>query len=746
MNKSNRAFPAKTVVMSSNLLSSQLCLGAAITIPGLRLHAIAVRVEVQIWTLYETLASHPGWVAWSALAVLTALLLFVLSLAWTGRQQAVIIQRLTERGEELENYLRMLLDYSSDLVFILDGDGNITTWNRAAEKTTGQKAEDIIRLNLTRLTPDIFQGQTQRWLKSVIAGEDPGLPNLTVISRDGNDVVLKVNPKLMRRKGKFMGVLCVARVMKCTEETEPELPRSAADLKWALANLPFTVFTADQGGRVKLLGGKGTRDTGIEPGECEGRLVQDLRGANPLFCKHMEMAQKGKPSACLERSSGYTFSVHHAPVHNEKGDVTGLVGLAINLGGDADAEGTTGSPSRGDSLAAGLRNHLILPLLNELRKPVSSIFAVAELLHQTNLEPEIQECLDVLMFSSQSVLRILEDAGDLAKLDAGELVMEPAEFSLREFLEDSFRPFAAQAAYVGRQLNWKIDPQVPDVYVGDSRRLRQALNNIVSYSLDCLTTGGVLVWAQTGSIDEEEAVLSFKVEGTGLLEDEPPPSSGSTVLLGARHMNRSDRQGAIASLRLAKGLIELMGGAVAPYDNSGNGTVLRFWVRLKRIEPCRGAMATRSARALPRHRLARPGDAEKNTAGGKPILIEGFKDQAQANLSASLQDCGHAVVAVEDESEMLALLEKYNWGGFQLLVLRHGGMSGSAKEVVEFIRQRTSEVGNDLPILLMSPAELKCYKGEVEELAVAARLKDPVDELVMVDMIETLCGKYIQSR
>ena len=515
------------------------------------------------------------------------------------------------------------------------------------------------------------------------------------------------------------------------------------DLRLIFANLPLTVFAADRSGRIKRLGGKEARTLGLEPEDCEGRLIPELSHSAALFCRHYQSALEGKSSSCVEQRNGQLFSVHHSPMRDENGEVRGLVGLAIRLTGHGAMVGTDGSPGDGASLAAGLRNHLLAPWAEELRKPLNSIFAVADLLRQANTEPEVQECLDVLMYSSQSALRALKDAEDLAQLDAGKLEVELAEFSLRKVLAETLEPFAADGAHGGRRVNWNVDPEARDRYIGDSHRLRQTLCRLVSYDMDFGSIEGLLVEVQSDCDDKQISTLSFTISRAGCAEVATSQSSASVSLARKRAMGRGPEIGD-GGLGLAQGLIEMMGGRLVIQQNEAAGILLRFAVKLKSAGTGTCAPANEPERPMPRRRLTRSENAAKTASARKPILVAGFRDQAQANVTASLQDRGHAVVAVEDESEMLALLEKYNWGGFQLLVVRHEGALAKAEEMVEFIGQQASQAGNDLPIMLVSPTGVKYgHLAGVEEPIVPAGPDDPMNELQITEAIETLCGKFV---
>src|SRR4029450_11559404 len=90
------------------------------------------------------------------------------------------------------------------------------------------------------------------------------------------------------------------------------------------------------------------------------------------------------------------------------------------------------------------------------------------------------------------LLLILNDVLDFSKIEAGKLQMESIDFSLRQMLDDTLKPFALRAHEKKCELMVDIRSQVPDALVGDPPRLRQVLGNLVSNAVK-FTDGGEIV-------------------------------------------------------------------------------------------------------------------------------------------------------------------------------------------------------------------------------------------------------------
>ena len=95
--------------------------------------------------------------------------------------------------------------------------------------------------------------------------------------------------------------------------------------------------------------------------------------------------------------------------------------------------------------------------------------------------------------AADNLLGIINDLLDFAKIEAGKLELDVADFSLREAVGDTLRALAVRAHTKGLELVYQVEPEVPDALVGDAGRLRQVLLNLVGNALKFTDHGEVIV-------------------------------------------------------------------------------------------------------------------------------------------------------------------------------------------------------------------------------------------------------------
>jgi len=218
---------------------------------------------------------------------------------------------------------------------------------------------------------------------------------------------------------------------------------------------------------------------------------------------------------------------------------------------------------------------------HEIRTPMNGIIGMTELALNTPLSTVQRDYLQTVHRSAELLLVILNDVLDFSKIEAGKLQVESIDFSLRQMLDDTLKPFALRAHEKQCELMVDIRPLVPDALIGDPHRLRQVLGNLVSNAIKFTDRGEVVVRVERTRLREDDrASLRFSVIDTGI--GIPPEKQAAIFRPFTQGDGSTTRQygGTGLGLTICQQLVELMGGRIWIDSQPQRGSAFHFVVTL----------------------------------------------------------------------------------------------------------------------------------------------------------------------
>jgi two-component system, sensor histidine kinase len=264
-----------------------------------------------------------------------------------------------------------------------------------------------------------------------------------------------------------------------------------------------------------------------------------------------------------------------------------MAALASSLS-RAEAEARASSRAKSEFLAV---------MSHEIRTPLNGVLGVAALmerqLEQESLRPHLRTILD----SGNSLLRLLTDALDMSRAEAGVLSLEPAPMRLTDLTDDLQALWRARADEKGLALTVACDAEDADWVEADETRLKQLLNNLIGNAIK-FTPEGRVDATITARLEDGRVTLSACVDDTG------PGVPRERVETVFQPFNTGDatRHGAGAGLGLAicRQIVERMGGRIAAEASPLGGARFRFDLPLAPANP-EAAAATQTIAAPTPH-------------------------------------------------------------------------------------------------------------------------------------------------
>ncbi len=231
-------------------------------------------------------------------------------------------------------------------------------------------------------------------------------------------------------------------------------------------------------------------------------------------------------------------------------------------------------------LASKAKTDFIANMSHELRTPLNAILGMAYLAQKTQLSPKQQDYLKKINSAGESLLGLVNNILDFAKIESGRAELANTPFSLAEVFNNlaAIKGVAADTKHL--QLTFFVDRNIPDQLVGDPIKFGQAIGNIVENAIKFSTQGCVGVRCLLKEQHEDRVVLRIIVqdEGVGIspekLENLFTPFSQADSSLTRRF------GGTGIGLGLAKKVIELAGGTIHVESSIGQGTTVTIEVPL----------------------------------------------------------------------------------------------------------------------------------------------------------------------
>jgi len=628
-------------------------------------------------------------------------------------QQGRSMQLLNNQLSRQSKYVRSLFEASLDPMVTINPAGMITDMNGALEKITGIPREKITN------TPFV-----DYFTRSKIAGElcrdvfEKGAITeylLTIRNTEGKLTDVLCNGSVYRDdEGKVLGAVIVAR-----EKVISKYSRSLIE-----ASLD-PLITINFEGKITDMNEALLSITGITREEITGSDFFDYF-TEPQKAREVyeEAFAKGYvvnfPLTLRHRDGKLTDVLFNGSVYkDERGNVLGIVIVARDITEQRrfeneliEARSNAERERQIAEAAVKAKQQFLSNMSHEIRTPMNAIIGFTKVMLKTELTEKQKEYINAIKLSGDSLIVLINDILDLAKVDAGKMTFEKIPFKLSESISAMLQLFEAKMQEKNLALYKEYDDRIPEVLLGDPVRLHQIILNLVSNATKFTKQGSISVKVQLEKGDEEEVIVRFDISDTGIgipeskleciFDDFQQANSGTARVYGGTGLG----------LAIARQLVEAQGGKIWVKSQVGIGSVFSYVLSFRKTnikidsEPEKSEMMVRG------------------TSNARVLVVEDVKLN-QLLMKTLLEDGGYSLDIVANGRKAIDKLLKQRYD-IVLMDLQMPEMNGF--ETTEYIRQ---ELKLDLPIIALTADVTTADVEKCKAVGMNDYISKPVDEKLL---------------
>lgn len=219
------------------------------------------------------------------------------------------------------------------------------------------------------------------------------------------------------------------------------------------------------------------------------------------------------------------------------------------------------------------KSDFLANMSHEIRTPMNAVIGLTHILQTTKLDAKQKQCVDVLQSSSEALMQLINDLLDIGKMEAQDIDMENAPFSMTALLDQVVSVMSVKAKQQGVNLIIHYEPGLYKTYIGDGNRIRQIVLNLVGNAVKFTNSGGsVSVFFANGGKGNGKKAITVTVTDTGIGIPEDKLGTIFDRFVQADATITRKYGGTGLGLSISQALAKRMGGSISVTSVVGKGS------------------------------------------------------------------------------------------------------------------------------------------------------------------------------
>jgi two-component system sensor histidine kinase EvgS len=474
-----------------------------------------------------------------------------------------------------------------------------------AMRRSDVELQSIIDTVLQSIAPDELNAISNRWRSP------PGMSGQTWVDYERLITEIVAAAALLLLLS-LVWVFYLRRQIKARLKAERMLNDQLQFVETLTDCMPPPLYVRDTKGRMLSCNRSYLKSVGLSAEAVLNKTVRQLPKENfeslPDFHRnYFQAMREGRTieSVHAVQLQGREAWINHwvQPFQDSKGEIKGVICGWLDITEHRQLVAQLQEAKALSDDASRAKTSFLATMSHEIRTPMNAVIGILELaLKRAESQPIDRASIEIAHTSAKSLLELIGDILDIARIESGRLSLSPKRANLRELVESVARVFEGLARQKRLNLILDIDSSINCDVLVDALRFKQILSNLISNAIKFTEEGSIKVSIAGLQVNASLLNVHLSVEDTGVGISLADQQRLFTPFVQAQR-NVQQTEGTGLGLVICRSLCEMMGGRVVLTSTLGRGTRVDVEMRLQVLE----YIATRHVPGLiparPRQRL-----------------------------------------------------------------------------------------------------------------------------------------------
>ncbi len=377
------------------------------------------------------------------------------------------------------------------------------------------------------------------------------------------------------------------------------------------------------------------------------------------------------------------------------------------------------------------KSQFLANVSHEIRTPINTIMGMNELVLREEITPEVRRHSEDIQNASMSLLSVVNDILDFSKIESGKMHIVLQEYDMARLLTELSTMLHVRAQQKNLTPEVVIDERIPDKFLGDAKRIRQIILNLLSNSVKYTEKGSITFSVELDHISGSKAYLNISVKDTGIGIHKEDMDKIFQTFERLDEKRNANIQGSGLGLNITKELLALMGSELRIDSVYGKGSKFYFMLEQEIVGDGKiGDIEEKRKKGIPAEDYK-----PQFLAPDVCILVV---DDNEMNLKVVQGLLAATKVRVETGSNGQECLDKIHQKHYDMILLDHMMPKMDGIETLKHIKEE-EHLCRDTPVIILTANAIHGVKEEYLEQGFTDYLSKPVTG----DALETALAMYL---